>query len=289
MAADPLLTTYSSTRRYILWLIEQCENYEVEFRMNEQPHSIDRHGITGDFVKLLLATANNSQVHSTEIVAHNLVIAAGPWSTQVFHEMIPWSKIDELDNYEQAVDWLRVSGNRLDDQVVILPDEDNEDESVFLASNQRRETVVISAPAQDRPNRRLPVEKAVKDPETPKTKRLRELAAQRVKGYTDTHILKDRSIISAGPDFRAVIDKVPTTTVDRRSPYREHNEPHIGIWLAYGFGMQGTKLAPGVAKVLRRRICGEQSGIDDSAFEIPKALLETDFLQNAELDRDRSR
>lgn len=253
----------------------------MTFRNNEQPHSMERHGVTGDILKLKLATAHNSLVHIAEIDAHNVIIAAGPWSTQVVQEILSWTKISELHNYEQAVNWLRVGGKNLDDQVVILPDEDNEDESVLLASNQRREAVILSAPAQDRPNRRVPIEQTITDSETPKTKSLRELAAHHVKGYSDADISRGRSIISTGPDFRAVIDKVPTTTVDRRSPYREHNESYIGIWLAYGFGMQGTKLAPGVAKVLRRRICGQDSGIDDSAFQIPKDLLEKDFLEGA--------
>ena len=142
--------------------------------------------------------------------------------------------------------------------------------SPYLSAYPNRKEVVISALADGKSVGRIPISKALRDKEAPKTSKLRELAAERLTDYSDKDIVKGRSLISSGPDFRAVIDKIPNSTVDTRSAFRSDTEPRLGFWLAYGFGIHGTKLSPGVAKVLRRRICGEDSGIDDAAFEIPK-------------------
>jgi glycine/D-amino acid oxidase-like deaminating enzyme len=211
---------------------------------------------------------------TSTIECQNLVIAAGPWTAELFKTLEEDSEY-VLENHMRRVPWIGVpltkfdvgvDGVTKDDHGLILPDAIEKEEvlnkEVVLIPQPARDEPVVIAMATAKPEAEMEVGPAdALEPDFISPKAVRHLKSAVVKKFEaleqnpslENEIVVGTSIVSTGPNERPVIDVA--------SP---------GLWLCYGFGMHGTSLAPGAASALVRRMFGEASGLDDIKVALPQ-------------------
>lgn len=215
------------------------------------------------------------------IRCHNVVFAAGPWTTEVFKHMYGKSTL-KLENHVQLAYSYRLQNASMspkDDVGLLFPElaeaDEALDDKITMVGQTSNNTVIVTGVGSETKNTMLSALEA-RDPvlgEARPLRHLKRIAAKRLndedKDVLNTNnVDRNFSFISTSDQKYPIIDKVPTSGLGRVCTGDEDKRP-CGIWLCFGLGMYGTTLAPGAARALCRRMFGEKSGIDDVNFAIP--------------------
>ena len=158
--------------------------------------------------------------------------------------------------------WIRVRDAEMKDgdtAALVLPDLADDEKllegEITMAGQPVNEHIIVAALRSPWIRRDLSREDAL-DPWFLPTKsidRLKDMARRRLRSKMNKDSTKEGlAVVSTSTDGMPVIDRA---------------EPN-GPWLCFGFGMNGTMLAPGAAQALVRRLCGKESGMDDSTVAI---------------------
>ncbi|KAF2764242.1 nucleotide-binding domain-containing protein [Teratosphaeria nubilosa] len=217
----------------------------------------------------------------------NLVLAAGPWTTAIFKTLYPQNSI-HLENHVRCIPWYRIippspinSGDDIAFTHTSLAAESHELEpEITFTAHESSRTVSIAAIPQRIEVKDVHPNDAIDPVADLMTQHailaLKKAAGKRVPGGAqklETSKFGYSYVSTATEGGLPVIDRVPvekvgttmTGTDDRAG--QEQN----GVWLCYGFGMFGTALAPGVGKVVTRKMRGVEVGVEEWVVGLKEA------------------
>lgn len=206
-----------------------------------------------------------------ELECHNLIVAAGPWTAEIVSELLGW--MPEIDNYQERVEWIRVPREDIveNDDIGLLLEDTKLIKGGMIATQPSSNEVLVAAMGDKCVNHhRLPNSPRVKyGSEGISTERARGIAERGLEGYTPgPGVTKGRSLLSTSTDRMPLIDRIPSQLIDDRFEGVDDNP--LGIYVACGFGRYGTTLSLGVAAMLRRMICRDESFATwDGDFTLP--------------------
>ena len=276
------LTICRNTQKFSSWLYRQCLQHGVQFIFNHKLSAVTSNQ-DYDLTSVSVQHCHDKESAEQRIRCQNVVFAAGPWSAPLFKRLYKHSPL-QLENNITAAHWYRlqvpidmseqenvglvfadmaVADEKLDDKVTIV----GQSASRYLSI-----TSVGTAPQNPNLNYLDALEHVENDPRL--LRHIKKLTAKRL-NLGDNDPFETEIGAKSGLEFVGtsdlqlpVIDKVSASRLGRVC--RGHEDKRLcGIWLCFGFGMYGTTLAPGAARVLCRRMFGEKSGINDRALEIP--------------------
>ncbi|KAF2171366.1 hypothetical protein M409DRAFT_50816 [Zasmidium cellare ATCC 36951] len=231
------------------WLYRSCQRLGVLFRFDHQPTEIkrDRAGVmTGVIIKHAAEAKKKPELLSC---AH-LLLAAGAFTPDLAARLFPSGAPRPAAQALQSAQWVRFDHLPLPattttaKQGVLLPR--GEASPISLISHPARRSVILSAAWPLASARRLGAYDALANP-------VHDAAALRK--------LAGEALVVEGVDFSR-IGTTDACYVSARPVLGEVGGMGVGarVWLAYGFGMVGTTVAPGVGKVLAERVLGEGKG-----------------------------
>lgn len=261
------------------WLYDGCSQLGVLFYFNHEIRDVQSTA-QDDISSINIRDLSSKLLTTSNIQCQNLVLAAGPWTTEIFKNLFPQSGL-VMQNQIRLVPWFRVPMSlpqASDDVGLVFPDLASlndvlEDEITMVAQAQTQHVIITGTSAATRDQFLHP--KDALDPSNDDIRPARYLKkiANKKLGRSGLDFLTDAhmgfSLISTSDVNLPVLDKVPASSLGTVCSGKEDHRPR-GVWLCFGFGLYGTSLAPGIARALCRRIFGEKSGINDSTLAIPQ-------------------
>ena len=257
------------TNAFTAWLRGQCRAHEVELLWGHDVAEI-RGSAISDISAVIVQQleSENDGIECIEIGCQNLLLAAGPWTTDIFYDLFEGTSL-QLHNRVRNVHHLRSTRSntsRQDKKALIFPDlaadEDALEDGVTIVAHKYHDLMAYAADSTVEDDR-LPssaTRTKTASPEAAAT--LRTLVAKRLSFSPDSLASAVSAPIStASADGLPLIAKIPCSQLTgSRGKHGDEDQRPTGVWLCYGFGMHGTTLAPGVAKGLARWMFGELDG-----------------------------
>ncbi|KAK4506485.1 hypothetical protein PRZ48_000217 [Zasmidium cellare] len=250
-AADGASLGLLSTASLSAWLLRQCQQHGVEFRFDHHPTEIKRDR-AGAVVGVHIKHADGTKRPELLACAH-LLLAAGAFTPALFARLFPSAPV-QPSSALQLAHWVRfdnLPAPLTKRHGVLLPG--GEGDFISLTSHPARRSVILSTAQPIPSSRRLGPHDALANPLSDSAA-LRKLAGETlvVEGDLTQHrdVFRDACYVSGKP----VLGEVGGAGGGAK------------VWVAYGFGMVGTTVAPGVGKVLAERVFGEESEVSLAAF-----------------------
>jgi len=240
---------------------------DIDVHFNAQVCEFKKHGYDGRILSVDVASAEPQEDEVAETIkCQNIIVAAGPWTSGIVSDLLPWANFS-VDNHLKRYEQIHIPNMNLaaeDDCGVVFGDGD-----MTSKAHAEDEDILAAIIIDKGENKHLPIDLAIKGTSSHDTKSVEYAAKKHLRSYSKAGMTRACSwVCTATEGGLPIIDKIPAAKVDER--FGGEEESPLGIWLCYGFGTFGTTLAPGAARALRRRICGEKSGIGEavcSAFE----------------------
>ncbi|KAK3700907.1 hypothetical protein LTR37_015710 [Vermiconidia calcicola] len=269
--------------RLTSWLYEQCNTLNVDFRFNYAVSGVES-AEDSKLSSVYIRDIRNEDRPAEQLQCGNLILAAGPFTTEIFDCLFEKHHLQDLHNLVRAVHWFRIASEnvtpaddialRIPKAALSVPQLQNE---ITLVAQPEGKTIAVSGFGSAVRNINLGQDEALK-PKKPKTSALRSISAEYLnKDGLDVmkkaHIQsKGRSEISEANDGAPIIDRVPVSGLG--VAYKNETDDHYlcGVWLCYGFGRHGTMLAPGAARVLVEKMFTGSSGLEDGECRIPEYI-----------------
>ncbi|KAK5124990.1 hypothetical protein LTR85_001180 [Meristemomyces frigidus] len=262
------------------WLYEQCLAYGVNFVFHHEISAVlsapDR-----DVSSIAIRHAHDRDKARETIRCQNIVFAAGAWTTELFQRMYRKTPL-QLENNVSVAYWYRLQSPSMaekEDVGLLFPDLADADEAledkITMVGHANQSSVIVTGVGSKVKNTELNAVEAL-DPQLSDAQPLRHLkkiAAKRLDGDSQGVLRADNvargfNFISTSDQQLPIVDKVPSSGLGSVCK-GEEDRRSCGIWLCFGFGMYGTTLAPGAARVLCNKMFGEESGVNDVNFKIP--------------------
>ncbi|CZT22687.1 uncharacterized protein RCC_08392 [Ramularia collo-cygni] len=260
---DPRINTQTTAA----WLKERCQDLGVEFCFGIQAYGAteDRHGRISSVEIGMIGVGRPTE----SIPCSNLVVAAGPFTPQVYARLFLNSQLC-LENNVQRVQKLQLEKVRMrgkGDNILATGMKAREyDGDMTIVINANEHTGDVYMTEKHDGNNVLGVADALKHNKGTALSLL-QLAAKHVvssqdgDGINESHLVdKSRSTVSTGTFGCPVIGAVP------KGPKTPGDS--AGVFLAYGFGMFGTTVAPIVGEIITALVCGKAASISLLDFQI---------------------
>lgn len=269
----------------VKWLYDACRALGVIFYFNHEVTDVQSTP-EDDINSVNIRDISSKLSTLSKIKCQNLVLAAGPWTTEIFKNLFPHSGL-VMENQIRLVPWFRVPmslSQACDDVGLVFPDlatlnDVLEDEIMMVAQAQTQHLIITGASAATRDQFLHPKDALDPSNDDLRPARCLKKIANKKLGHPGPDTLTDAhmgfSLVSTSDEDLPVLDKVPASSLGAVCSGDKDCRP-CGVWLCFGFGLYGTSLAPGIARALCRRMFGEKSGIDDSTLAIPQSSAVTD-------------
>lgn len=230
--------------------------------------SCQRSGISAVRVQ----NVHDERADSVAIDCTTLVLAAGPFTSWIFHQLFDKS-LAKPENHVGSAHWFHLSSKStsgLDDVALSLPraaqSEPRLRNELSLVALPEESTIKVSGFAAATEMKHLEPVDAI----TTRKGKTVELKAL-TKGYlnrpgVDVHNKEQiratgRAELSIANGGAPMIERASISSLTRDSNATTGDNNSRGVWLCYGFGRYGTMLAPGAARVLVCKIMKESSGM----------------------------
>lgn len=264
-----------------VWLLNECKSLKVNLRFN---HYVSDVGTSDSGLSNVRLETMGSPGGSAEIIrCHNLILAAGPFTTGIFNDIFKGHSL-KLENHVQGAHWYHVGLDRRGGEYDVglrIPQaakaEPRLEDEIRVVSRGGNMALEVSATAKGAVDKDLDRSAAL-TPRKGKTTELKSISAKYVNQTSldvdkDGHVAilsKGRSELSVANGGRPIIDRVPASDLNMGSKDGTANGRLCDVWLCYGFGRYGTMLAPGAARMLVAKMFGTSYGADDNAFSLPE-------------------
>ncbi|KAK3705706.1 hypothetical protein LTR37_013149 [Vermiconidia calcicola] len=265
------------------WLYEQCNTLKVDFRLN---HVVSEVKFVEDsrLSSVHIRDIKHEDRSAQQLQCGNLILAAGPFTTDIFDSLFEKHRLKDLDNLVQAAHWFRVASDNVtpaDDIALLIPKAAKSvpqlRNEITLVAQPEGKTIAVSGLGLATRNVNLGQDEAL-EPKKAKTSELRSISAKYLNRdgldiKDKAHIQsKGRSEISEAKDGAPIIDRVPVSGLGVAHKNEIDDDYLCGVWLCYGFGRHGTMLAPGAARLLVEKMLTGSSGLEDGECRIPKYI-----------------
>ncbi|KAH9810752.1 fad dependent oxidoreductase [Teratosphaeria destructans] len=219
----------------------------------------------------------------------NLVLAAGPWTTEIFKTLYPRNSVDP-ENHVCCIPWYRTTlshpMNSPDDIALIhtflAAKSDDLEPEVTFSARASSQTVTIAATPQRIEVKDLHPNDAIDPVADLRTQRailaLKQAAGSCIPGGVqrlETSEFGYSFVSTATEAGLPVIAQVPVEMIGdmEMEGGLGAGQEQSAVWLCYGFGMFGTALAPGVGKVMARKMKGVEVGVEEAVVGLKEALF----------------
>lgn len=240
---------------------------------------------TGALSSVHIQDIANNDTSTSRLPCSNLVLAAGPFTTRIFHKLFTNAPLI-LQNHVQQSHWFHVNtaAVKKTDSALRLPDaakdERKLENEIWMVPNAFNHVLCISGITTRVEDEDLSSNLA-QVPGRKHTGELKAVAARyldpdRVDVQSKSNIVeRGRSELSVANGMRPIIDYVPTSGIRRDEDNTLRSSPDSsGVWLCYGFGKYGTTVAPGAAKILVSMLLGKMSEAlpDEDQFGLTRCV-----------------
>lgn len=241
----------------------------VKFRFHQEVMTFDKTK-NAQLLGAQIGSSLDGDNRSADIQCNNLIVAAGPWTTEVLRQLLPWT--DQPENNSQYYDWIRIPriNIRSYDNTGLLLRNTADGEGAIAAAQSRSREILVAAISRKRKAAGVIRTSARSQNiiDENESSRAKMLATAVVERFHDDNFTEGRALISTANNNLPIIGKIPSKVVDARFEGVDNNP--LGIYVAYGFGKHGTTLAPGTATLMRRMICRDEPvGEWSKAFAYP--------------------
>ena len=262
------------------WLYDECKEHGVCFNFDRRLGSVAGTDLQ-DVEVVTLEHPTDYQVPKERLVCQNVVIASGPWSTGILETTQMITNL-EIDNHARFIEWIRVRQEDMtavEDVGLILIDlaekESTLQNDVIMTARISDGTIQVTCPRDNFANAAMyQIDALEPEPGVGRPmRRLQRLAKTVLNGedtdmFTELNLVRGQDATSTSAGGLPIIDKIPHSVL-RKVGISDRDERPCGVWLCFGFGMHGTTLAPGVARMLCQRMLTGQSEVDYYDFSIP--------------------
>lgn len=258
-----------NSAKFATWLYNECVQLEVVFRFQ---HIVtkNRFDPTHDITSIDIEPVGVEHPEPEHMPCSNLVFAAGAFTTGAFKKVFTKTS-QALENRARLYEWFRFRAPHMaykDDVGLIIPEAAaavaDLDDRVFMVAQPESKTVRVVGLRAGPVDQDFQLEHALGNLGTGTTDLKSAVAPYiSIEGFDPTdskdkkHLMdKGRALTSTAKDGGPIMRKVPFSALGRTSSTGDDSRS-CGIWLCYGFGQHGTFLAPGAAKLLVQKMCGD--------------------------------
>jgi glycine/D-amino acid oxidase-like deaminating enzyme len=249
----------------------------VKFRWN---HKISHVQPTQDprVLNLQLSHVETQKTAAEQLKCTNLVLAAGPFTTTIVHELFEGHSLP-IQNKVQAAHWyeVEIKGLRIEhDMGLRFTDaakvEDRLLPELAMLARSRDNRIRVSGFSSRLKHEEMVLKMALR-PARGKTRQLKELTKPYVNEEAvdlkdKAHIRTGRVALSVANGNAPIIDGVTAPALWQAG---KSDPSSAKVWLCYGFGRWGTLLAPGAACMLVSRMV--RVGNDEWMYRCPELEL----------------
>jgi glycine/D-amino acid oxidase-like deaminating enzyme len=249
----------------------------VKFQWN---HEISRVQPTQDprVLNLQLSHVDRHEKAAKQLKCTNLVLAAGPFTTNLVHELFEGHSLP-VQTKVQAAHWydVAIKGLRIDhDMGLRFTDAATEEERLLpeltMLARSKDNCIRVSGFSSRLKVEEMELKRALR-PARGKTRQLKELTKPYVNEEAvdlkdKAHIRTGRVALSVANGNAPIIDGVTAAALWQAG---KSDPSSAKVWLCYGFGRWGTLLAPGAARMLVSRMVGV--GEDEWTYRCPELEL----------------
>lgn len=244
------------------WLWRQCLQLGVDIRISTNIQAVQ---LSSD--DSLEAVTFKTPKDSIEILpARHLILAAGPWTANVFSKLFPGSAID-LGFSPVAGDYLILQNpTALTEESLsgVFLDQIVGHKLEFVGRNDK----TIWVCAQTNSTATLPEPGSFGKPDPNMISELNNLSSR--------FVVPDLQVVDQGRSFRPstrsglpIIAAVPRTDLTDSMRPPQSDDKQSGIFICSGHGSYGVVLGMGTGKVMSQIVLGQKPDIDVSRFNLP--------------------
>lgn len=269
-----------------LWLHHECRRLDVNFRFGHFVSNVTTDE-DGSVSEVQLENANVEDAPPVHMKCSNLILAAGPFTTGIFNALFPHTTL-ELDNHIQSSNWFHIDASTIpktERTALRFPDAAEGDEKltgeIRMAPNAKGDTIAISGTSSRIRNKDFKFEDDLaREIKPSKTRELRAIAsnylAEDLTPIEKNDMIRDgRSELSVASGGGHFIDGLSVSDIGLSFEDEAEDLRQCGVWLCYGFGMHGTMLAPGAARLLVNKILGQDTSSDVERDDDSSSLSES--------------
>ncbi|KAK5126889.1 hypothetical protein LTR08_004556 [Meristemomyces frigidus] len=269
------------SQKLTAWLYAQCKRFGVIFHFNHVVEKVIQ-GDDEDVSAVKIKHSIDRDQAPQTLRCQNLIFAAGPWTTEIFNKLFVGSTV-KVDNNVSIPYWARLEVPSMPDKDnigLIFPDitggvESLEDRITMVAQATEDCMTITGVSAPSRITHLRPADAL--EPQSGDTKAVRplksivrkRLTAEGQAALDKAYVGENYNFVSTSEKQLPIVDKIPTSRLrGLKVPSQKDDARPCGVWMCFGFGMNGTTLAPGAARVLGRRIFGEASEMEEGYLGI---------------------